>query len=76
MTLEFQKRVIVSALALQTDFKLDESYTPQKISIKVGTSSSDLHEVRAVELHEPQGWMLIPIEREDQSRYVETRLSY
>ena len=72
MTLEFQRRVVISAIALQTDFKLDESYTPQKISIKVGTSSSDLHEVRAVELHEPQGWMFVPVEREDKSRYVST----
>lgn len=67
MTLEFQRRVVISAIALQTDFKLDESYTPQKISVKVGTSLSDLHEVRADELHEPQGWLFVAIERGDNS---------
>lgn len=33
-------------MALYTDYKLDESYTPTKLSIRVGNTFADLREVR------------------------------
>ncbi len=38
------------------DFKTDESYTPSKISIRVGNSFYELQEVKLIEFEEPIGW--------------------
>ena len=35
----------MSEVALYTDYKLDESYTPARVSIRVGNTFSDLREV-------------------------------
>lgn len=39
----------------------DESYTPQKISIRIGTHHNDLREVQKVTLRTPKGWVKIPL---------------
>ena len=44
------------------DFKQDESYTPQKLSIRIGTSYHDLHEVKVVEMDKPVGWTTVSLE--------------
>lgn len=113
-------QVFLSQVAVHTDYKLDESYTPAKLSVRrqlegctgqgrqgpsplprpveasvlclaqrghhallrqsspsigrhtsplprpppqvrVGTSFSDLREVKCVDLHEPQGWVVLPL---------------
>lgn len=41
--------------------RLDESYTPRKISIRVGTTFHDLKEVHVMELEEPCDWVKVPI---------------
>ena len=41
------------------DYKLDESYTPQKIMVRAGTTFHDLHDVAQVDLEEPCGWTII-----------------
>ena len=38
------------------DFKTDESYTPQKISIRLQNSFQQLQEVQVIEFEEPIGW--------------------
>ena len=38
-------QVHLSRVALYTDYKLDESYTPTRLSIRVGNSFADLREV-------------------------------
>lgn len=43
------------------DVKLDESYTPNKISIRVGTNEQNLREVRNVDLEEPEKWVKITL---------------
>ena len=48
-------------MAVFTDFKLDESYTPSKISVRCGTNFNDLQEIEVVELNEPAGWVVIPL---------------
>ncbi|KAL4860168.1 Anaphase-promoting complex subunit 10 [Chlorella vulgaris] len=62
----FQKKVHLSEVAIYTDFKLDESYTPTKISIRVGNSFSDLREVRLIEMSEPQGWLVVRLPSEEE----------
>lgn len=61
INVQFQKKVQLTAVHLYLDFKLDESYTPSKISIRVGTSYQDLKEVESVEVDEPSGWVKIPL---------------
>ena len=43
------------------DFKSDESYTPNKISIRAGNNLQDLKEVQYLELKEPSGWFTVPL---------------
>jgi anaphase-promoting complex subunit 10 len=42
----FVPQVYLAEVALYTDFRLDESYTPSKISVRVGNTFADLREVR------------------------------
>lgn len=51
----------MSDIYIYTDYKLDESYTPSRISIRVGTHFSDLQEIEVVVLSEPSGWVHIPV---------------
>ena len=48
-------------VAIYTDYKLDESYTPTRISVRGGTNFNDLQEIEVVELQEPSGWIVIPL---------------
>lgn len=61
LTISFQRKVWVQEVCLFTDYKLDESYTPQTISVRAGSRWSDMCEVNSVELKEPQGWVRIPL---------------
>ena len=47
----------IHEIMVYTDFKLDESYTPSKISIRAGTTFHDLQEIHVEELNEPSGWV-------------------
>ena len=51
--------VRIHEIVIYTDFKLDESYTPSKISIRVGSTFHDLQEIHVEELNEPSGWVTI-----------------
>ncbi len=55
-------QVRLQELAINLDYKLDESYTPNKISVRAGTSVHDLKEIRVVELNEPIGWVKVPLQ--------------
>eukprot|EP00967_Tisochrysis_lutea_P033822 scaffold40242_cov35-Tisochrysis_lutea.AAC.3 len=48
--------MVIHNIVIYTDYKLDESYTPAKISIRSGTTFHDLQEIHVQELHEPSGW--------------------
>jgi anaphase-promoting complex subunit 10 len=61
VNISFQKKVFLSAICLYTDYKLDESYTPQRLSIRAGSCWSDLREIKVVDINEPQGWVTIPL---------------
>ncbi len=55
-------QVKLTAVALLLDHKLDESYTPSKISVRAGTNHSDLKEIHLETLSTPQGWKHIPLQ--------------
>ncbi len=56
VNIQFRRKTAVSDVAVYADFKLDESYTPSRISVRCGTNFSDLQEIEVVELQEPSGW--------------------
>jgi len=63
---QFYKRQSVAEVALYLDFAADDSYTPQRLSIKSGPGlRHDLREVKAVSLPEVEGrftgWLRIPL---------------
>ena len=67
VNVQFQRKVKVSEVALYADYKLDESYTPSKISVRAGNSFHDLREVRVVDLDEPVGWTRVRLDKSDES---------
>ncbi|KAK7874494.1 hypothetical protein R5R35_001577 [Gryllus longicercus] len=61
VNIQFRRKTTVSDIYIFTDYKLDESYTPSRISIRAGTHFNDLQEVEVIDLNEPTGWVHIPI---------------
>ncbi|KAK1269892.1 Anaphase-promoting complex subunit 10 [Acorus gramineus] len=65
VNIQFQKKVKLQLLVLYVDFKLDESYTPSKISIRAGDGFHNLKEIKTVELEKPVGWVYISLSGND-----------
>jgi len=42
VNVQFRKKTTVQDICIYTDYKLDESYTPSRISIRAGTHFNDL----------------------------------
>jgi anaphase-promoting complex subunit 10 len=66
---QFQRKVKIQHVAMFLDYSMDESYTPNRIAIRVGTSFYDLKEVRVIDLEEPKGWIIIPLHEPGQLRH-------
>eukprot|EP00051_Salpingoeca_urceolata_P029823 m.491120 g.491120 ORF g.491120 m.491120 type:complete len:197 (-) comp29323_c0_seq1:93-683(-) len=62
VNIQFHRKTAVSQVRLYIDYTQDESYTPQKLSVRVGTTFHDLREVVTQELQEPDGWVVIPLD--------------
>ena len=62
INIQFQKKQAVAQLRFYLDFKLDESYTPKKMSIRYGTSFHDLRECQTLDLQDPNGWVTVNME--------------
>ncbi|EXB59100.1 hypothetical protein L484_014594 [Morus notabilis] len=67
VNVQFQKKVKLQLVVLYVDFKLDESYTPCKISIRAGDGFHNLKEIKTVELDKPTGWVYISLSGNDPS---------
>ncbi|ESO05229.1 hypothetical protein HELRODRAFT_78053 [Helobdella robusta] len=61
VNIQFRKKTTVSDIFLYADFKADESYTPNRVSVRVGNHINDLIEIDLVEFIEPTGWVMIPL---------------
>ncbi|XP_040568116.1 anaphase-promoting complex subunit 10 isoform X2 [Lepeophtheirus salmonis] len=61
VNIQFRRKTTVSSVEVYADYKLDESYTPSKISVRSGTNFNDLQEIEVLELSEPSGWIQIPL---------------
>lgn len=65
VNIQFQKKVKLQLVVLYVDFKLDESYTPCKISIRAGDGFHNLKDIKTVELDKPTGWVHISLSGND-----------
>ncbi|KAG5127105.1 hypothetical protein JHK82_027940 [Glycine max] len=54
-----------SLIVLYVVFKLDESYTPSKVSILAGDGFHNLKEIKTVELVKPTGWVYLSLSGAD-----------
>lgn len=61
VNIQFRRKTTILDIGLFADYKLDESYTPNRISIRAGNHFHDIHEVELLELNEPSGWVVVPL---------------
>lgn len=61
----------VQEVSLYLDFKTDESYTPQKVSIRAANSCGELIELKLIDFEEPIGWFTFKL-AEKGKPYVKT----
>tara|TARA_B110000977_G_scaffold49146_1_gene66710 strand:+ start:366 stop:965 length:600 start_codon:yes stop_codon:yes gene_type:complete len=74
VNVQFHRKVKVREIALYADYKLDESYTPSKISVRAGNSFHDLREICVVDLDEPVGWTRVRLDGGDDDEKTENDL--
>ncbi|KAL1199525.1 Anaphase-promoting complex subunit 10 [Cardamine amara subsp. amara] len=65
INIQFQKKVRLQLVFVYVDFKLDESYTPSRISIRAGDGFHNLKEIKSVELVKPTGWVCLSLSGTD-----------
>jgi len=65
INIQFKRKTTVQQVCIYSDFKQDESYTPNRVSIRAGTSFHELRELEVKELTEPSGWMVFPLRGPD-----------
>ncbi|KAK8673234.1 hypothetical protein V6N13_111583 [Hibiscus sabdariffa] len=65
VNIQFQMKAKLQLVVLYVDFKLDESYTPSKISIRAGDGFHNLKEIKTVELVKPTGWVYLSLSGND-----------
>uniref|UniRef100_A0A6B2LMD9 DOC domain-containing protein n=1 Tax=Arcella intermedia TaxID=1963864 RepID=A0A6B2LMD9_9EUKA len=64
INIQFMKKMMIEEIAIYLSYKLDESYTPQTISIRQGTTFHDLQEIKLVTYEQPEGWVPIKLTQE------------
>ncbi|EMP25916.1 Anaphase-promoting complex subunit 10 [Chelonia mydas] len=50
VNIQFRRKTTVKTLCIYADYKSDESYTPSKISVRVGNNFHNLQEIRVNQL--------------------------
>lgn len=71
VNIQFLKKMRVQEVSLYLDFKTDESYTPQKVSIRAANSCGELIELKLIDFEEPIGWFTFKL-AEKGKPYVKT----
>ncbi len=73
INIQFLRKVSLTKFCLYVDHSVDESYTPKKISVNIGTCAHDLIEIVSLDLSDPVGWIILDLTKnslvslEDQS---------
>merc|ERR1712136_9539 len=62
VNVQFRQKTTIHSVGMYTDFKADESYTPNRLSILVGNDFNDLHEIEQIEVAEPYGWVWMKLQ--------------
>ncbi|KAF0978290.1 hypothetical protein FDP41_002805 [Naegleria fowleri] len=75
INIQFHKVLSVQDVLIYLDYKKDESYTPQTISIRCGTSFHDLTHVKTVELEEPVGYICINMSDDEKDNNQTTSIN-
>ncbi|XP_069487319.1 anaphase-promoting complex subunit 10 isoform X2 [Ambystoma mexicanum] len=57
VNIQFRRKTTVKTLCIYTDYKSDESYTPSKISVRVGNNFHNLQEIRELNGTEKPSWL-------------------
>ena len=63
--IQYLKKTRISEVWLYLDYKIDESYTPSKISIRIENSFNEMVDIRTIEYEEPIGWFPIYLEEKN-----------
>ncbi|XP_076468065.1 anaphase-promoting complex subunit 10-like [Babylonia areolata] len=71
VNIQFHRKTTIHDVCIYADYKSDESYTPNRISIRAGNHANDLTEVEQLELSEPSGWVCVPL-RDSSDRSIRT----
>eukprot|EP00045_Choanoeca_perplexa_P005041 m.42612 g.42612 ORF g.42612 m.42612 type:complete len:199 (-) comp12898_c0_seq2:113-709(-) len=66
ITVQFHRRMLFSHVSIFASFSNDESYTPNKISVRVGSSINDLKELRVVDFEQVEDWRDVSLYVSDQ----------
>lgn len=61
VNIQFRQKTTLHSVGVYADYKLDESYTPSRLSVRVGNDFNDLHEIELVDVLEPSGWVWIKL---------------
>ncbi|KJE89922.1 hypothetical protein CAOG_01323 [Capsaspora owczarzaki ATCC 30864] len=61
ISVQFEKRMAIQEVWLYLNYKSDESYTPSKITLAVGTNVLDLEECSILSVTQPDGWVCFPL---------------
>ncbi|RLN11005.1 hypothetical protein BBJ28_00023808 [Nothophytophthora sp. Chile5] len=73
INIQFFRKMTIKEVALYLDYKLDESYTPKKISIRCGATVHDLKEIHVQHVVEPNGWISIPLHADEGAEQTPVR---
>lgn len=73
INVQFRRKVTLTKVCLCIDHNADESYTPKKVSIAIGTCVHDLVDVIVTELNEPTGWVVFDLTRSPLFQQQEVR---
>lgn len=71
VNIQFHRKTTIHDICIYADYKSDESYTPNRISVRVGNHFNDLSEVEQLELTEPSGWVCVLL-RDSSDRPIRT----
>lgn len=61
VNISFRRKMTLFNIEFYVSHCLDESYTPAKISVRVGNHLQDLRELALLDFNEPEGWIKIPL---------------
>lgn len=74
LMVRFTKSVDIERISLFLNYSVDESYTPEKISVFAGTGEHDLVEVTKRDFFEPVGWQHIVFDDVSSSGFLKCYL--